>query len=68
MTAESPCISVCQLDGAKTYCVGCLRTVSEIAAWPHLTEVQKILLLAIVQKRKAALSVPAAVSGGAKGN
>jgi predicted Fe-S protein YdhL (DUF1289 family) len=42
MTAEasarvpSPCISVCRIDEASGLCVGCLRTLDEIAAWGAL--------------------------------
>ena len=34
----SPCISVCQIDGATGLCVGCLRTLDEIAAWSMLDD------------------------------
>ncbi|WP_284335895.1 DUF1289 domain-containing protein [Comamonas sp. NoAH] len=29
----SPCISVCRMDDARQYCVGCLRTLDELRAW-----------------------------------
>ena len=29
----SPCNSVCRMDAAGTYCVGCFRTLEEIAGW-----------------------------------
>lgn len=32
----SPCISVCRIDDASGLCVGCLRTLDEIAAWSAL--------------------------------
>ncbi|HET8830586.1 MAG TPA: DUF1289 domain-containing protein, partial [Casimicrobiaceae bacterium] len=32
----SPCISVCRIDDATALCVGCLRTLDEIAAWGTL--------------------------------
>jgi predicted Fe-S protein YdhL (DUF1289 family) len=34
---ESPCIKVCQLD-AQSVCVGCGRTLAEIAAWSSMTD------------------------------
>jgi predicted Fe-S protein YdhL (DUF1289 family) len=37
---ESPCIKVCKLD-AQSVCVGCGRTLSEIADWSRLTEEQQ---------------------------
>lgn len=32
-TPPSPCISVCRMDTAQQYCVGCLRTLDELCAW-----------------------------------
>jgi predicted Fe-S protein YdhL (DUF1289 family) len=32
---ESPCIKVCQLD-AQNVCVGCGRTLAEIAEWSRM--------------------------------
>ena len=29
----SPCNSVCQMDAAGIYCIGCFRTLDEIAGW-----------------------------------
>jgi predicted Fe-S protein YdhL (DUF1289 family) len=37
----SPCISVCRIDEASGLCVGCLRTLDEIAAWSTLDDAQK---------------------------
>lgn len=34
----SPCISVCELDAQRRFCVGCLRTLEEIGAWRGLDE------------------------------
>lgn len=34
----SPCISVCRMDEATGLCVGCLRTIDEIAAWSVLDD------------------------------
>ena len=29
----SPCVSICRMDDASGYCVGCLRTIDEIRDW-----------------------------------
>jgi predicted Fe-S protein YdhL (DUF1289 family) len=34
----SPCISVCELDAQRQFCVGCLRTLEEIRVWRGLDE------------------------------
>ena len=42
----SPCISVCKLDPATQICIGCGRTIAEIAAWPGLTEAERKAIVA----------------------
>lgn len=37
----SPCINVCRMDEATGWCVGCLRTLDEIALWSRLPEPAK---------------------------
>ena len=32
-SVPSPCISVCRFDGDSGLCLGCYRTLDEIAAW-----------------------------------
>lgn len=34
---ESPCIKVCVVHPAARLCVGCLRTLDEIAGWSRMT-------------------------------
>jgi len=29
----SPCINICKMDAARGLCIGCMRTIDEIAAW-----------------------------------
>jgi uncharacterized protein len=52
MTADSPCIGVCELAENQAVCAGCHRTLSEIAAWPRLTEPEKIQVLAAIRERQ----------------
>lgn len=37
----SPCINVCRLDEATGLCVGCRRTIDEIAGWSRFDDRQK---------------------------
>lgn len=53
MRTESPCIGVCRLDERVASCVGCKRTLSEIASWSRLSEVDKSRVLAAVEERQA---------------
>ena len=50
---ESPCVKVCQLDHAKGVCVGCLRTLNEIAGWGQMTDPQRRLIMADLPLRQA---------------
>ena len=50
----SPCISVCELDANGRMCVGCFRTLDEIAAWGSLDVTAKRRILAELPARKLA--------------
>src|SRR6185436_11265642 len=41
MTLESPCIKVCSMDAATGLCVGCLRTLDEIAGWVEFSDAER---------------------------
>jgi predicted Fe-S protein YdhL (DUF1289 family) len=41
MAVPSPCISVCRVDPATRWCLGCARTLDEIAAWSALDDTGK---------------------------
>ena len=53
----SPCVRVCQLHPATGYCIGCLRTGDEIAAWPRLGDAARRALLAALPDRAGAHAV-----------
>ncbi len=40
-TIESPCTGVCRIDATDGWCLGCKRTLDEIADWPMLTNAEK---------------------------
>jgi len=37
----SPCVSVCKIDSATRWCVGCLRTLDEIGEWANSSDEDK---------------------------
>ena len=37
----SPCVSLCTLDDARTYCRGCGRTVEEITRWREMDTAER---------------------------
>jgi predicted Fe-S protein YdhL (DUF1289 family) len=49
----SPCISICQMSFKTGLCVGCLRTIDEIANWSALEDDEKLHILKLVQEREA---------------
>jgi uncharacterized protein len=50
----SPCVSVCRLDRATGWCLGCRRTLEEIADWPILSSSEKHAVIARMEQRPAA--------------
>lgn len=52
----SPCISVCRMDEAQQYCVGCLRTLDELRAWGSSDEATKRHIWQRVRARCTSMS------------
>lgn len=50
----SPCVSVCRLDAGGRICVGCWRTIDEIAAWGRLDDEERRRVLARIETRRNA--------------
>ncbi len=56
MTPEkpsSPCIKVCAVSGQTGLCIGCGRTLAEIASWGGLTEAERRAVMAELPARLA---------------
>ncbi|MGE5089639.1 MAG: DUF1289 domain-containing protein [Candidatus Levyibacteriota bacterium] len=52
----SPCISVCRIDAATGLCIGCQRTLDEIAAWSALDDAARREVWAAITRRRAELA------------
>ena len=50
-TPPSPCNSVCRIDPETGLCLGCKRTLEEIADWPMLSGGEKRALLERLKSR-----------------
>lgn len=50
----SPCTGVCRLDARSGWCVGCGRSLDEIAAWGAASDDEKRRVLARLSARRAA--------------
>lgn len=48
---SSPCKKVCIVDGASGLCVGCLRTLPEIAGWGAMTPERRAEVMAALPGR-----------------
>ena len=57
---STPCLKVCMVSGQTSLCVGCGRTLKEIAAWGSLNEDERKAIMAELPARLAALPTPAA--------
>jgi uncharacterized protein len=56
MTAMStPCVNICIVDPASGLCLGCGRTLGEIAAWSGLNEGERWAIMATLDERLARL-------------
>jgi predicted Fe-S protein YdhL (DUF1289 family) len=51
--ASTPCVQICVIDPHSALCVGCGRTVSEIAAWSGLDELSRLSIMAGLDARLA---------------
>jgi hypothetical protein len=50
----SPCIKVCAVSGQTGLCIGCGRTLAEIAQWSGLDEARRRAIMAELPGRLAA--------------
>jgi predicted Fe-S protein YdhL (DUF1289 family) len=52
----SPCIQVCVVDGQSGLCLGCHRTLVEIAGWAALPEGERARIMAGLAARKSLIA------------
>ena len=49
---KTPCIQVCVVDGESGLCLGCYRTLQEVAAWARFSEDERARLMAELPARR----------------
>ena len=54
---QSPCVRVCVVEPASRLCIGCLRTIDEIAAWGGMTAEARRAVMAELPGRAGQISV-----------
>ena len=48
---ETPCVNVCLLDAELGLCVGCGRTIDEIASWASMSDAERAAIMAALPAR-----------------
>ena len=48
----SPCNKVCVVDPERRQCIGCWRTLAEIAAWGSMTDEEQRAVLNQLEQRR----------------
>ncbi|MGA2795448.1 MAG: DUF1289 domain-containing protein [Roseiarcus sp.] len=51
---STPCVQICVIDPRSALCVGCGRTIREIAAWGDLDEPSRLAIMAGLRARLVA--------------
>jgi uncharacterized protein len=52
----TPCVKVCMVDGQSGLCLGCFRTLPEIARWERFTDDERTALMAALPARRSRIS------------
>jgi predicted Fe-S protein YdhL (DUF1289 family) len=47
----TPCVKVCAVDGTTGVCLGCRRTLPEIAGWSRLSDEDRAAIMAALPHR-----------------
>jgi hypothetical protein len=55
---ESPCIKVCAMDAASGLCIGCGRTLDEIARWSSFTDAERCAIMGALPERLTVAGLP----------
>ncbi len=54
---QSPCTKVCVMDPEDRYCLGCKRTLREIARWGEMRDEERVAILAQLPTRQSASDI-----------
>lgn len=50
---ETPCVKICTLDTRSGLCLGCGRTIGEIARWSAMSSAERVRVIAELPARLA---------------
>ena len=48
---STPCVNICVIDALSALCVGCGRSVEEIAGWRDMSETRRRAVMAKLEDR-----------------
>jgi predicted Fe-S protein YdhL (DUF1289 family) len=48
----TPCVKVCVVDGESGLCLGCFRTLPEVAGWGRLGDAERDAIMAELPSRR----------------
>ena len=52
----TPCVQVCVVDGESGLCLGCFRTLGEVAGWSRLSDAARARVMAELPARKSRIA------------
>ncbi|TMJ59036.1 MAG: DUF1289 domain-containing protein [Alphaproteobacteria bacterium] len=58
MSKDTPCIAVCMIDPKTSLCLGCGRTLPEIARWHRMQSSERQAVMMLLAKRMADAGLP----------
>lgn len=51
----TPCVQVCIVDGESGLCLGCHRTLAEVAGWTRFTDDERAAIIGSLPARRDAI-------------
>jgi predicted Fe-S protein YdhL (DUF1289 family) len=54
---KSPCVKVCIMDPERDVCMGCARTLDEIARWGLMSEEERTSIMGTLPERRSRLNL-----------
>ena len=64
---ETPCVKICTLDARAAQCLGCGRSIDEIAAWGRMSDAERARIMAELPGRMAAATLSPLTTANAAG-
>ena len=52
----TPCVKVCVVDGESGLCLGCFRTLAEVAGWSRFTDAERSAIMTELPARPSRIS------------